>query len=49
MLWGSALVALAVVLLLAQYRWLAVVAYCLFGLSLAFYATPFPEWSRRRA
>ncbi|MDY5141553.1 MFS transporter, partial [Actinotignum timonense] len=27
-------------LLIAQYRILAVVAYCLFGLALAFYATP---------
>lgn len=46
MIWGSLIVAASCILLLpthlmlAQYRILAVVAYALFGLGLAFYATP---------
>jgi DHA2 family multidrug resistance protein-like MFS transporter len=46
MIWGSLIVGLAVALLmptnllLGQYKALAVVAYTLFGLGLAFYATP---------
>jgi DHA2 family multidrug resistance protein-like MFS transporter len=46
MIWGSLVVGLSVLLLmpthllLAQYKVLAVVAYTLFGLGLAFYATP---------
>jgi DHA2 family multidrug resistance protein-like MFS transporter len=46
MIWGSMIVGVAVLLLmptnllLSQYSWLAVVAYALFGLGLAFYATP---------
>jgi DHA2 family multidrug resistance protein-like MFS transporter len=46
MIWGSAIVGVAAILLmptnllLSEYRWLAVVAYVLFGLGLAFYATP---------
>ena len=46
MIWGSLIVGLSVVLLmptnllLGQYKVLAVVAYTLFGLGLAFYATP---------
>jgi DHA2 family multidrug resistance protein-like MFS transporter len=46
MIWGSAIVGVASILLLptnlllSEYRWLAVVAYALFGLGLAFYATP---------
>lgn len=46
MIWGSMIVIVACLLLMqshlliGQYVWLAVVAYCLFGLGLAFYATP---------
>jgi DHA2 family multidrug resistance protein-like MFS transporter len=46
MIWGSAIVGLSVLLLmpthlmLAQYKVLSVVAFSLFGLGLAFYATP---------
>ncbi|WP_369045569.1 MFS transporter [Sinomonas sp. P10A9] len=46
MIWGSAIVGVATLLLmptnllLTEYRWLAVAAYALFGLGLAFYATP---------
>jgi DHA2 family multidrug resistance protein-like MFS transporter len=46
MIWGSLIVGVASILLLptnlllSEYRWLAVVAYALFGLGLAFYATP---------
>jgi DHA2 family multidrug resistance protein-like MFS transporter len=46
MIWGSLIVGLSVLLLLpthlllSQYKALAVVAYALFGLGLAFYATP---------
>ena len=46
MLWGSLVVLVAIVLLMAthtlqwQYTLLAIVAYALFGLGLAFYATP---------
>ncbi|MDY5129715.1 MFS transporter [Actinotignum urinale] len=46
MIWGSLIVSVACILLMmthlliGQYRILAVVAYCLFGLGLAFYATP---------
>ncbi|GAB3271854.1 multidrug efflux MFS transporter NorB [Sinomonas notoginsengisoli] len=46
MIWGTGIVGLAVILLmptnllLVQYQWWAVVAYALFGLGLAFYATP---------
>ncbi|WP_422933027.1 MFS transporter [Sinomonas sp. P47F7] len=46
MVWGSLIVGVATVLLLptnlllSEYRWLAVLAYALFGLGLAFYATP---------
>lgn len=46
MIWGSAIVGIAAILLmptnllLSEYRWFAVVAYALFGLGLAFYATP---------
>ena len=46
MIWGSLIVGLSVLLLmptnllLGQYKVLAVVAYTLFGLGLAFYATP---------
>lgn len=46
MIWGTAIVGIACLLLmptnllLSDYRWLAVVAYALFGLGLAFYATP---------
>lgn len=46
MIWGCLLVALAAALLLptnlylAQYQWLAMVAYAFFGLGLAFFATP---------
>jgi DHA2 family multidrug resistance protein-like MFS transporter len=46
MLWGCAIVALASILLMptnllvGQYTVLAVIAYSLFGLGLAFYATP---------
>ncbi|WP_430297511.1 MFS transporter [Sinomonas sp. B1-1] len=46
MIWGSLIVMLAVLLLmptnllLGTYSWLAVAAYAMFGLGLAFYATP---------
>ncbi len=46
MIWGTAIVGIACLLLmptnllLSDYRWLAVVAYALFGVGLAFYATP---------
>jgi DHA2 family multidrug resistance protein-like MFS transporter len=46
MIWGTAIVGIACLLLmptnllLGDYRWLAVVAYALFGVGLAFYATP---------
>ncbi|SDB80789.1 MFS transporter, DHA2 family, multidrug resistance protein [Raineyella antarctica] len=46
MIWGSLIVIVACLLLMqshlliGQYVWLAVVAYALFGLGLAFYATP---------
>lgn len=46
MIWGSLIVIVATLLLMqtqvlmSTYRWLAIVAYCLFGLGLAFYATP---------
>ncbi|MDR6620166.1 MFS transporter [Sinomonas atrocyanea] len=46
MIWGSGIVGIAVILLmptnllLGQYQWFAIVAYALFGLGLAFYATP---------
>ncbi|MDJ1370876.1 MFS transporter [Gulosibacter molinativorax] len=46
MLWGTLIVSVAAILLMAtnllvsQYFVLAVIAYCLFGLGLAFYATP---------
>jgi DHA2 family multidrug resistance protein-like MFS transporter len=46
MIWGALLVAVAAALLmptnlmLAQYQWLALIAYACFGLGLAFFATP---------
>lgn len=46
MIWGSLIVGVATLLLmptnllLTEYRWFAVAAYALFGLGLAFYATP---------
>ncbi|MDY5133777.1 MFS transporter [Actinotignum urinale] len=46
MIWGSLIVSVACILLMmthlliGQYKILAIVAYCLFGLGLAFYATP---------
>lgn len=46
MIWGSLIVGVASILLLptnfllSEYRWLAVMAYALFGLGPAFYATP---------
>lgn len=46
MIWGTLIVALSAIcliptnLLVGQYQVLAIVAYCLFGIGLAFYATP---------
>ncbi|NKY22707.1 MFS transporter [Cellulomonas denverensis] len=46
MIWGTLIVALSAILLIptnllvGQYQVLAIIAYCLFGIGLAFYATP---------
>lgn len=46
MIWGICIVMVVALLLgmthllMEQYRWIAIIAYCLFGIGLAFYATP---------